>query len=147
MRTASTCLLAALLLSSAVEAAPRPWVRDVVISTGWRWGQAPSDDFPAILREEVDARLASCAAGRDLRLDLRIERLDVRRPGDLRPSAGNRLVAQVKVRNARDRTVIDLQRIEVFTPDDGALALVRDPEIVLSEAAGDAICKAFFPQA
>ena len=64
--------------------------------------------------------------------------------GDIDLNRPNRLVAQVKVRQARDKSLIDLQRIDVTAPDEGLVAAVRDPEIILAEAARDAICEAFF---
>lgn len=134
-----------LLAAGSAEAAPRTWVRDVSIHTGWRWGQPPSEDFVAPLREEVDQRLAVCAAGQDLRLDVKIERLNIRQPRDLRPNDLNFLDAQVKVRRATDKSVVDLTRIHVEAQDDPLLSLVQDPEIVLSEALGDAICRDLFP--
>jgi hypothetical protein len=134
-----------LLGATAAEAAPRAWVRDVAISTGWRWGKPPTEDFVATLRESVDERLAVCAAGKDLRLDIKVERLNIRQPGDMRSNAVNFLDAQVKVRLASDKSVVDLQRLHVEAEDDGLLAVVRDPEIVLSDALGDAICRNVFP--
>lgn len=146
MKALPAALLAAIALASAAQAASRPRVRDVVIQTGWRWGQGPSDRFATTLRETIDERLAVCAAGQDLLLDLRVERLDIRQPDEVRRGAANRLIAQVKVRQGRDRALIDLQRITVETPDDGLLAFVRDPEIILSEATADAICATFFAE-
>jgi hypothetical protein len=134
-----------LLAANAAQAAPRSWVRDVTISTGWRWGKPPTQNFTATLREAVDERLAVCAAGKDLRLDIRIERLDIRQPGDPRPNAVNALDAQVKVRLASDKSVVDLKRLHVEAADSALLSIVRDPEIVLSDALGDAICRDFFP--
>jgi len=139
-------LAAALALSAtAVHAAPRTWVRDVTLNTGWRWGKPPTEDFVQTLRESVDERLAVCAAGQDLRLDIKIERLDIRQPSDLRPNDVNFLDAQVKVRRGSDKSVLDLRRVHVEAEDDGLLAHVRDPEIVLSDALGDAICRELFP--
>ena len=139
--------LASMLLlgASSAQAAPRSWVRDVSISTGWRWGKPMTEDFTATLREAVDERLAVCAAGQDLRLDIKIERLDIRRAGDLRADAVNVLDAQVKVRRGSDKSVVDLRRIHVEAQDDVLLSVVRDPEIVLSDALGDAICRDLFP--
>jgi hypothetical protein len=131
--------------ADAAEAAPRAWVRDVSLKTGWRWGKPPTEDFVATLRESVDERLAVCAAGKDLRLDIRIERLNIRQPGDMRLNTTNFLDAQVKVRLGGDRSVVDLTRLHVEAPDDGVLAAVRDPEMVLSDALGDAICRELFP--
>ncbi|MDB5456829.1 MAG: hypothetical protein JWP92_2414 [Caulobacter sp.] len=147
MRVRLTAGLTALMvLTTAAEAAPRTWVRDVVIRTGWRLSPGASETFVDTLREAVDARLAVCAAGRDLRLDLKIDSLHVRRAKDLRPNPSNRLGAEVKVRDGKDLSILDLQRIDVTVPDDGPLlAWVRDPEIVLAEATGDAICAAAFP--
>jgi protein involved in temperature-dependent protein secretion len=146
MKTPPIALAAlALFTASAAEAAPRTWVRDVTVHTGWRWGQPPTEDFAATLREEVDQRLAVCAAGQDLRLDIKIERLNIRQPKDLRPNDLNFLDAQVKVRRAGDKSVVDLTRIHVQAEDDPLLSLVQDPEIVLSEALGDAICRDLFP--
>jgi hypothetical protein len=140
-----TALAVILLLgANTAHAAPRSWVRDVTLNTGWRWGAPPTDGFVTTLREAVDQRLATCAAGKDLRLDIRIERLEIRRPGDPRPAV-NVLDAQVKVRLARDKRVVDLRRLHVEAQDDVVLALVRDPEIVLSDALGDAICRELFP--
>lgn len=136
---------ATLLTAGAAQAAPRAWVRDVTIHTGWRWGEPPTEDFVATLREEVDQRLAVCAAGQDLRLDIKIDALNIRQPKDLRPNDLNFLDAQVKVRRAADKSVIDLTRIRVEAEDDPLLSLVQDPEIVLSEALGDAICRDLFP--
>ncbi|KQY30853.1 hypothetical protein ASD38_05675 [Caulobacter sp. Root487D2Y] len=139
-------LAAVLLLSAnAAHAAPRAWVRDVTISTGWSWGKPLTEDFAATLRESVDERLAVCAAGKDLRLDIKVERLNIRQPRDMRPNAVNFLDAQVKVRLASDKSVVDLRRLHVEAEDDGLLAVVRDPEIVLSDALGDAICRDLFP--
>jgi hypothetical protein len=139
-------LAAVLLLSAnAAQAAPRTWVRDVTINTGWRWGKPPSEDFVATLRESVDERLAACAAGKDLRLDIKIEGLNVRQPSDPRPNAVNFLDAQVKVRLGTDKSVVDLKRLHVEAQDDGPLTIVRDPEMVLSDALGDAICRDLFP--
>ena len=135
----------ALLCAGAAQAAPRTWVRDVTISTGWRWGQPHTEDFVATLREAVDERLAVCAAGKDLRLDIKIERLDIRKPGDLRANVVNALDAQVKLRRGSDKSVVDLKRIHVEAEDDVLLSVVRDPEIVLSDALGDAICRDLFP--
>ena len=148
MRSMLTTSLAALALcAGAAEAAPRTWVRDVVIKTGWTRDPGASDSFIDTLREAVDARLAVCAAGRDLRLDLLIDTLHVRRPKDLRPNPSNRLGAQVKVRDGKTLSLLDLRRIEVTVPDDGPLlAVIRDPEIVLAQATGDAICAAAFPK-
>ena len=139
--------LASILLlgAGAAQAAPRSWVRDVTISTGWRWGQPHTEDFVATLREAVDERLAVCAAGQDLRLDIKVERLDIRRPSDLRANAVNVLDAQVKVRRGSDKSVVDLRRIHVEAEDDVLLSVVRDPEIVLSDALGDAVCRELFP--
>ncbi len=134
-----------LLTAGAAEAAPQARVRDVTIHAGWQWGQPLSEDFVATLREEVDQRLAVCAAGQDLRLDIKIERLNIRQPKDLRPNALNFLDAQVKVRRASDKSVVDLTRIHVEAEDDPLLSLVQDPEIVLSEALGQAICRDLFP--
>ena len=142
MKTLRTAILLALTFASGAEAAPRPRVRDVVIHAGWTWGQGPSETFASTLTEAVDEGLAVCAAGRDLRLDLKIERLNIRRLGDIDLHRPNRLVAQVKVRQAR--AVIDLQRIDVQTPDEGLMAAVRDPELILAEAASQAICRTFF---
>jgi hypothetical protein len=138
--------LAAVLLlgANAAQAAPRAWVRDVTLSTGWRWGKPPTEDFVATLRESVDQRLAVCAAGKDLRLDIKIERLNIRQPSDARPNAANFLDAQVKVRLESDKSVVDLTRLHVEAQDDGLLAVVRDPEIVLSDALGDMICRELF---
>jgi len=138
---------AAVLLfdAGAAQAAPRAWVRDVSLNTGWRWGKPPTEDFVATLRESVDERLSACAAGKDLRLDIRIERLNIRQPGDLRANTTNFLDAQVKVRLGRDKSVVDLTRLHVEAADDGVLAAVRDPEMVLSDALGDAICRELFP--
>ena len=144
MKTLMTATLLALTFASGAEAAPRARVRDVVIHAGWTWGQGPSETFTRTLTEEVDEGLAACAAGQDLRLDLKIERLNIRRLGDIDRHRPNRLVAQVKVRQASDKTVIDLQRIDVQTPDEGLMAAVRDPEIILAEAASQAICRTFF---
>lgn len=144
MKTLRTAILLALTFASGAEAAPRPRVRDVVIHAGWTWGQGPSETFTATLTDAVDDGLAVCAAGQDLRLDLKIERLNIRRLGDIDRHRPNRLVAQVKVRQASDKTVIDLQRIDVQTPDEGLMAAVRDPEIILAEAASQAICRTFF---
>jgi hypothetical protein len=146
MKALPAALLAVIALTTAAEAAPQPRVRDVVIQTGWRWGEGPSDGFSTTLRDTIDERLAVCAAGQDLLLDVRIERLDIRQPKEARRNAANRLIAQVKVRQGRDRTLTDLQRITVETPDDGLLAFVRDPEILLSEATADAICGTFFAE-
>lgn len=134
-----------LLGANAAQAAPRTWVRDVSLNTGWRWGKPPSEDFVATLRESVDERLAVCAAGKDLRLDIKIEKLNIRRASDPRPNALNFLDAQVKVRRGSDKSVVDLTRVHVEAQDDGPLAAVRDPEIVLSDALGDAICRDLFP--
>jgi hypothetical protein len=141
--------LAAVLLLGAntAQAAPRAWVRDVSLNTGWRWGKPPTEDFVATLRESVDERLAVCAAGKDLRLDIKVERLNIRQPSDPRPNAVNFLDAQVKVRLGSDKSVIDLKRLHVEAQDDGLLTIVRDPEIVLSDALGDQICRDFFPGA
>ncbi len=136
-----------LLSASAAQAAPRAWVRDVSLSTGWRWGKPPTKDFVATLRESVDERLAVCAAGKDLRLDIGIERLNIRQPGDMRSNTTNFLDVQVKVRLGSDKSVVDLTRLHVEAQDDGVLAAVRDPEIVLSDALGDAICHELFPAA
>ena len=144
MKTLRTAILLALTIASGAEAAPRPRVRDVVIHAGWTWGQGPSETFASTLTEAVDEGLAVCAAGRDLRLDLKIERLNIRRLGDIDLHRPNRLVAQVKVRQASDKAVIDLQRIDVQTPDEGLMAAVRDPELILAEAASQAICRTFF---
>jgi len=92
----------------------------------------------------VNEGLEVCAAGQDLRLDLKIERLNVRRLGDIDLNRPNRLVAQVKVRRTSDKSVIDLQRIDVRTPDEGLMAAIRDPELILAEATSAAICEAFF---
>ena len=147
MKTLLTAALtAALAWAATAEAAPRARVRDVVIRSGWTWGQGPSQDFPVTLTETVNDALAVCAAGQDLRLDLKIERLDVRQAGEIGPDRPNRLVAQVKVRRAQDKSLVDLRRIEVETPDEGLMAFVRDPEIILSEATGEAICTAFFAE-
>ncbi len=138
-------LAAVLLLSAnAAQAAPRAWVRDVVVSTGWRWGKPPTEDFVATLRESIDERLAVCATGKDLRLDIKVERLHIRQPSDLRPAV-NVLDAQVKVRLGSDKSLIDLRRLHVEAEDGALLSLVRDPEIVLSDALGDAICREVFP--
>ncbi len=141
--------LAAVLLLGAntAQAAPRAWVRDVSLNTGWRWGKPPTEDFVATLRESVDERLAVCAAGKDLRLDIKVERLNIRQPSDPRPNAVNFLDAQVKVRLGSDKSVVDLRRLHVEAQDDGLLAVARDPEIVLSDALGDQICRDFFPGA
>jgi hypothetical protein len=141
--------LAAVLLLGAntAQAAPRAWVRDVSLNTGWRWGKPPTEDFVATLRESVDERLAVCAAGKDLRLDIKVERLNIRQPSDPRPNAVNFLDAQVKVRLGSDKSVVDLKRLHVEAQDDGLLTIVRDPEIVLSDALGDQICHDFFPGA
>lgn len=136
-----------LLCATTAQAAPRAWVRDVSLDTGWRWGKPPTEDFVATLRESVDERLAVCAAGKDLRLDIKIERLDIRQPSDPRPNAVNALDAQVKVRLGSDKSVVDLKRIHVEAEDDALLAVVRDPEIVLSDLFGDAICRDLFPPA
>ncbi|PZR36773.1 hypothetical protein [Caulobacter segnis] len=145
MKTVMTAtFLLALTFASGAEAAPRARVRDVVIHAGWTWGQGPSETFTRTLTEEVDEGLAACAAGQDLRLDLKIERLNVRHLGDIDLNRPNRLVAQVKVRRASDKAVIDLQRIDVQTPDEGLMAAVRDPELILAEATGRAICRTFF---
>jgi hypothetical protein len=130
--------------ANGAQAAPRTWVRDVTLHTGWRWGQPPTEDFVATLREEVDQRLAVCAAGQDLRLDVKIERLNIRQPKDPRPNDVNFLDAQVKVRRADDKSVVDLTRIHVEAKDDPLLSLIQDPEIVLSEALGEAICRDLF---
>jgi hypothetical protein len=141
-------LIALMTLTTAARAAPRTWVRDVVIKTGWTTSPGASEAFIDALREAIDAKLAVCAAGRDLRLDLAIDSLHIRRSLARRPNASNRLGAQVKVRDGKDLSVLDLQRIDVTVPDDGPLlALARDPEIVLAEATGDAICAAAFPPA
>ena len=132
-----------LLAAGAAQAAPRAWVRDVTVSTGWRWGPPPTEDFTKTLREAVDERLAVCAAGQDLRLDIKVERLKLRQPGDPRPAV-NALDAQVKVRRGDDKSVIDLRRLHVDAQDDAVLSLVRDPEIVLSDALGDSICHDLF---
>jgi hypothetical protein len=141
--------LAAVLLLGAntAQAAPRAWVRDVSLNTGWRWGKPPTEDFVATLRESVDERLAVCAAGKDLRLDIKVERLNIRQPSDPRPNAVNFLDAQVKVRLGSDKSVVDLKRLHVEARDDGLLTVVRDPEIALSDALGDQICRDFFPGA
>jgi hypothetical protein len=141
--------LAAVLLLGAntAQAAPRAWVRDVSLSTGWRWGKPPTEDFVATLRESVDERLAVCAAGKDLRLDIKVERLNIRQPSDPRPNDVNFLDAQVKVRLGSNKSVVDLRRLHVEAQDDGLLTIVRDPEIVLSDALGDQICRDFFPGA
>lgn len=141
--------LAAVLLlgANAAQAAPRAWVRDVSLNTGWRWGKPPTEDFVATLRESVDERLAVCAAGKDLRLDIKVERLNIRQPSDRRPNAVNFLDAQVKVRLGSDKSVVDLRRLHVEAQDDGLLAVARDPEIVLSDALGDQICRDVFPGA
>ena len=145
MKTLLTAtLIAALSWAATADAAPQARVRDVVIHTGWVWGQGPSKDFTATLTETVNDALAVCAAGQDLRLDLKIERLNIRQAGEIGPDRPNRLVAQVKVRRAGDKSLADLQRIDVETPDEGLMAFVRDPEIILSEATGEAICAAFF---
>ncbi len=146
MKPLSIALSALVLLTAgAAEAAPRARVRDVTLQTGWHWGQPLSADFMATLREEVDDRLAVCAVGQDLRLDIKIERLNIRQPKDLRPNDLNFLDAEVKVRRADDKSVVDLTRIHVEAEDDPLLSLVQDPEIVLSEALGQAICRDLFP--
>ena len=115
MKPLSIALSALVLLTAGVaQAAPQTRVRDVSIHTGWRWGEPLSEDFVATLREEVDDRLAVCAAGQDLRLDVKIERLNIRQPKDLRPNALNFLDAQVKVRRASDKGVIDLLGINGY---------------------------------
>lgn len=146
MKPLPTVLASLLLLgASNAQATPRAWVRDVTLHTGWRWGQPPTEDFVATLREAVDDRLAVCAAGHDLRLDIGIEGLNIRQSNDMRPNDLNFLDAQVKVRRAGDKGVVDLTRIHVEAQDDVLLSLVRDPEIVLSEALGDAVCRDLFP--
>lgn len=148
MHSLPITLAAVLLLgANAAQAAPRAWVRDVSLNTSWRWGKPPTEDFVATLRESVDERLAVCAAGKDLRLDIKVERLNIRQPGDPRPNAVNFLDAQVKVRLGSDKSVIDLKRLHVEAQDDGLLSVARDPEIVLSDALGDQICRDFFPGA
>ena len=146
MKTLMTATLLALTFAAGAEAAPQPRarVRDVVIHAGWTWGLGPSKTFTATLTEAVDEGLGVCAAGQDLRLDLKIERLNIRRLGDIDLNRPNRLVAQVKVRRASDKSVIDLQSIDVQTPDEGLMAAVRDPELILAEAASEAICETFF---
>lgn len=146
MHSLPITLAAVLLLgANAAQAAPRAWVRDVSLNTGWRWGKPPAEDFVATLREAVDERLAVCAAGKDLRLDIKVERLNIRQPSDPRPNAVNFLDAQVKVRLGSDKSLVDLRRLHVEAQDDGLLAVARDPEIVLSDALGDMICRDFFP--
>jgi hypothetical protein len=140
----TTTMMLALAFAAGAEAAPTARVRDVVIAGGWRWGTGPGEDFAKTLTEAVNDRLAVCAAGQDLRLDLRIERLRVRQADQIASDAPNRLVAQVKVRQARDKSVIDLQRIDVQTEDEGIMAIIRDPEMILAEATSEAICGAFF---
>jgi len=144
LMTAPLLLVLALAVATGAAAAPQARVRDVVIHAGWTWGLGPSKTFTSTLTEEVNAGLEVCAAGQDLRLDLKIERLNIRQLGDIGLNRPNRLVAQVKVRQARDKALIDLQRIDVTTPDEGLVAAVRDPEIILAEATRDAICEAFF---
>lgn len=145
MKTLMTSsLLLALTFATGADAAPRARVRDVVIHTGWTWGRGPSETFTSILTDAVNEGLEVCAAGQDLRLDLKIERLNVRRLGDIDLNRPNRLVAQVKVRRTSDKSVIDLQRIDVQTPDEGLMAAIRDPELILAEATSEAICEAFF---
>ena len=147
MKTLLTAaLIAALACAATADAAPRARVRDVVIHTGWTWGRGPSTDFAATLTESIDDALAVCAAGRDLRLDLKIERLNIRQAGEIGPDRPNRLVAQVKVRRTEDKSLVDLQRIDVETPDEGLMAFVRDPEMVLSDATSEAICATFFAE-
>ncbi|CAN5560012.1 hypothetical protein BH10PSE4_BH10PSE4_45440 [soil metagenome] len=119
-------------------------MRDVTISTGWHGGQPPTEAFVKTLREAVNDRLAVCAAGKDLRLDIKVERLALRRPSDPRPNRVNALDAQVKVRLASDKRVVDLRRVHVEAQDDVLLSVVRDPEIVLSDALADAICHDLF---
>lgn len=144
MKTLMTTALLALTFAAGAEAAPQPRVRDVVIHAGWTWGLGPSKTFTSTLTEAVNEGLGVCAAGQDLRLDLKIERLNIRQLGDIDLNRPNRLVAQVKVRRASDKSVVDLQRIDVQTPDEGLMAAVRDPELVLAEAASEAICRTFF---
>jgi hypothetical protein len=144
MKTLMTVALLALTFAAPAEAAPQPRVRDVVIHAGWTWGLGPSKTFTSTLTEAVNEGLGVCAAGQDLLLDLKIERLNIRQLGDIDLNRPNRLVAQVKVRRASDKSVIDLQRIDVQTPDEGLMAAVRDPELVLAEAASEAICETFF---
>lgn len=144
MKTLMIGLLAALTYAGGVEAAPRARVRDVVIHAGWTWGLGPSKTFTSTLVEAVNEGLEVCASGQDLRLDFKIERLTIRQFGDIDLNRPNRLVAQVKVRRASDMSVIDLQRIDVSTPDEGLMAAVRDPELVLADATSAAVCGAFF---
>lgn len=145
MRVLSAAALAVGLVATGAQAAPRAWVRDVAITTGWRWGLGPSAAFATTLREAVDDQLAVCAAGQDLRIDLKIDQLDIRQPTEQRRNAANRLRAQVEVRQWPDKSLVDLRQITVQTPDDGLLAHVRDPEIILAEATGEAICAELFP--
>lgn len=146
MKTAlTTTMMLALALATGAQAAPRAQVRTVTMNSVWSWGPGPSKDFSSTLIEVVNDGLAACAAGQDLRLDVKIEKFNVRQAGDVTTTdSPNRLVAQVKVRQARDKSLVDLQRIEVETWDEGVMAYIRDPELIMAEATSEAICGTFF---
>ncbi|ALL15041.1 hypothetical protein [Caulobacter henricii] len=145
MKTLIAALVASLsLVGAPAVAAPQASVRTVTVDSGFQWGSGPSNDFATTLTDAVNDHLAECAVGKDLRLDLKVERLQLRRPEEPSLNPINRLVVRVKIREARSKTLVEQQKIKVEAEDNGGRLMELDPERVLSEATGDAICRTFF---